>query len=293
MPSFASQLSARRLARAEARQPSEAHSRSQLKQRVCALIDRDDRFAKRVRALADEFESDGNTPPAPEEREEGDRPSQIVEAEARALVEVAASEAARSCTLEFVGDPEEDVEALLAADEARLAREAAEPLPEGSKWYRDGGAELEPHMAHTTMLRASWLLKLAKREVMPEREGVIPPWQLVPPEATVGLAELRRTTMAFQLPVAITSYGWAAQRHPDPTGEQLQRLVPALEAMVHSCTHGIDELSPDQRAAEWGIVWDCTPRRRARTTAPAPADPEPPTSTPARARSIPPPAARC
>ena len=193
------------------------------------------------------------------------------------------------------GDPEEeeDVEALLAADEARLAREAAEPLPEGSQWYACGGAELEPHMAHTTMLRASWLLKLAKREVMPEREGVIPPWQLVPPEATVGLAELRRSTMALQLPVAITSYGWAAQRHPDPTGEQLQRLVPALEAMVHSCTHGKDELAPDQRAAEWGIVWDCTPRRRARTTAPAPADPEPPTSTPARARSIPPPAARC
>ena len=193
------------------------------------------------------------------------------------------------------GDPEEeeDVEALLAADEARLAREAAEPLPEGSEWYDGGGAELEPHMAHTTMLRASWLLKLAKREVMPEREGVIPPWQLVPPEATVGLAELRRSTMELQLPVAITSYGWAAQRHPDPTGEQLQRLVPALEAMVHSCTHSKSKRSPDQRAAEWGIVWDCTPRRRARTTAPAPADPKPPASSPARARSIPPPAARC
>jgi len=151
------------------------------------------------------------------------------------------------------------VNTQIAKDEARIAREAAEPLPEGSTWHDYGGKELEPLLAYTTVIDAAWLLKFAKGEVMPERNGVVPPWQQVPPEATVGLAQLRRTTMALQLPIGVMSYGWAARDHPDPTGEQLRRLVPALEAMVHSCTHGKAPYCPNERPAVWGIVWDCAP----------------------------------
>ena len=78
---------------------------------------------------------------------------------------------------------------------------------------------------------------------MPEANGVVPAWQQVPPEAKLSLATLRRTTMKLKLPVAVLSYGWAAKRHPDPTGALLRRLKPVLEAMVHSCEHGVDPYS--------------------------------------------------
>ena len=65
-------------------------------------------------------------------------------------------------------------------------------------------------MAYTTLIDAAWLLKFLLGEVMPEREGVIPAWQDVPPEAVVTLEDLRHTTMKLNLPIAVLSYGWAA-----------------------------------------------------------------------------------
>ena len=53
--SLASQFSSRRLARTQARLPS--NSKGELKGRVCALIDRDDDFERRVRVLVDEYEA--------------------------------------------------------------------------------------------------------------------------------------------------------------------------------------------------------------------------------------------
>ena len=162
----------------------------------------------------------------------------------------------------FVQDLDSTVPPLLREDVERAAAEAAKPLPEGSTWnfnpsgQRLGGEELEEHLAYTTLIDAAWLLKFLLGEVMPEREGVIPAWQDVPPEAKLSLATLRRSTMAFQLPVAVLSYGWAAKGHCDPTGALLRRLIPVLEAMVHSCAHGKGELSPDEKPAAWGIVWD-------------------------------------
>ena len=51
--------------------------------------------------------------------------------------------------------------------------------------------------------------------------------------------------------------GWAARHHPDPTGEQLRRLVPVLRVMVESCSKGIsDGTWANQRARKWGVVWD-------------------------------------
>ena len=79
-------------------------------------------------------------------------------------------------------------EELLRADRERAAAEAARPLPDGSRWRDFGGAELEPHLAHTTVVDAAWLLKLALGEV-PEHKGVVPAWQDVPSDACVSLEQ--------------------------------------------------------------------------------------------------------
>ena len=53
---------------------------------------------------------------------------------------------------------------------------------------------------------------------------------------------------------------------PDPTGEQLQRLVPLLRTMVASCTKGVSEFGngPSEKPRVWGIVWECVHRIRTR-----------------------------
>ena len=136
-------------------------------------------------------------------------PSRRVEQEDDAVDEQAPSS--------FVQDLDSTVPPLLREDVERAAAEAAKPLPEGSTWNfsrsgtRLGGEELEEHLAYTTLIDAAWLLKFLLGEVMPEREGVIPAWQDVPPEAVVKLDDLRHTTMMSFLPIAVLSYGWAAR----------------------------------------------------------------------------------
>ena len=144
----------------------------------------------------------------------------------------------------------------MAADEERVKAEAAEPLPEKSTWVEHrydpsllyGGPELEPLLAHTTLINVDWLVDFADGKVMPEREGVVPAWQQLPSEAIVSLTQLRQTTYAGGLPVAVLSYGWAAKHHPDPTGEQLRRMLPALRSMKNF--KGMDGVPT------WGLVWD-------------------------------------
>ena len=139
--------------------------------------------------------------------------------------------------------------------------------PDESAWHEFGGAELEPHLAATTIINVAWLLMFAKGEVMPERKGVVPAWQQLPPEATLDLATLRQTTMYGCLPVAVLSYGWAAADEPDPTGALLRQLVPVLERMVHSCEHGVNGDGRGNKPAAWGIVWDyMSLPQRGRTT---------------------------
>ena len=142
----------------------------------------------------------------------------------------------------------------MAADEERVKAEAAEPLPPGSKWVECfgnslGGPELEPLLAHTTLINVDWLVDFADRKVMPEREGVVPAWQQLPSEAIVSLTQLRQTRYGDGLPVAVLSYGWAAKHHPDPTGEQLRRMLPALRSMKNY-------KDPDYGVPTWGLVWD-------------------------------------
>ena len=142
----------------------------------------------------------------------------------------------------------------MAADEERVKAEAAEPLPEDSTWVEFngnsmGGPELEPLLAHTTLINVDWLVDFADRKVMPEREGVVPAWQQLPSEAIVSLTQLRKSRYRFGLPVAVLSYGWAAKHHPDPTGEQLRRMLPALRSMKNF-------KNPGNGVPTWGLVWD-------------------------------------
>ena len=126
-------------------------------------------------------------------------------------------------------------------------------LPEGSTWRKHGGAELEPLLVFTTLC-VRWLLKFAKGEVEPTwaqgQKGIVPAWQQVPEEAVVSVAQLRRSKWEYGLPVGVLSYGWASRSHPDPTSEQLQRLVPLLEAIVAEC----DEVGGSDFT--WGLMWD-------------------------------------
>ena len=147
----------------------------------------------------------------------------------------------------------------MAADEERVKAEAAEPLPEeASTWVDDeygkslGGPELEPLLAHTTLINVDWLVDFADRKVMPEREGVVPAWQQVPSEAIVSLTQLRQSGYVRGLPVAVLSYGWAAKHHPDPTGEQLRRMLPALRSMKNFK----NSTGRAGKVPTWGLVWD-------------------------------------
>ena len=110
------------------------------------------------------------------------------------------------------------------------AKSRVQQLTISKQWIAEGGTELESLFAFTTLVSARWLLQLAKGEVMPERKGVVPAWQQLPPDAEVHLSELQTTTAG--LPVGVLSYGWASSSHPDPTGVQLQQLVPLLTAIV-------------------------------------------------------------
>ena len=136
-------------------------------------------------------------------------------------------------------------------DASALARAQCIELPEGSRWREFGGTELEPLLSYTTLIDVRWLVRFARMEVMPELQGVVPAWQQLPLDAEVQLQQLRCAEIFPGLPVGVLSYGWAAKEHPDPTGEQLQRLLPMLEAIVKECDGGDwgDGIS-------WGIVWD-------------------------------------
>ena len=115
-----------------------------------------------------------------------------------------------------------------------------------------GGPELEPLLAHTTLINVDWLVDFADGKVMPEREGVVPAWQQLPSEAIVSLTQLRQSTYYHSLPVAVLSYGWAAKHHPDPTGGQLRRMLPALRSMKNFK----NSLWGAGQVPTWGLVWD-------------------------------------
>ena len=131
------------------------------------------------------------------------------------------------------------------------------PPPDGSTWVKSeyvpkmGGDELEELFACTGVISARWLVDFIEGRVMPERRGVLPAWQELPPEAFVSITELRKSTYMYGLPIAVFSYGWAGRRHPDPTGELLRRALPALKSMVNGKKDSFGGTTPD-----WGLVID-------------------------------------
>ena len=184
----------------------------------------------------------------------------VVEPHAQVLPPAKQSDA--EGTPQIQSEPTQSLKAAVAAAEAdyrQKQQQAAEEaktveLPPDSTWRKNGGAELEPLLVFTTLVCVRWLLKFAKGEILPTwqqgRKGVVPAWQQLPTEAVVTVTQLRRSKWSYGLPVGVLSYGWASRHHPDPTGEQLQRLVPMLEAIVAECNHigGLD--------FTWGIMWD-------------------------------------
>ena len=118
------------------------------------------------------------------------------------------------------------------------------------RWNRQGGKELEPLFQHTTLIDAQWLLDFATGKEMPEKHGVVPPWQHLPEKAIVQVDQLWNCQYVGALPIGVLSYGWASRAHPDPTGEQLQRLVPLLRAIVAFWCDG------EHETTSFGIVWD-------------------------------------
>jgi len=139
--------------------------------------------------------------------------------------------------------------AKLAAEEAEMSFALAGASSATYSWKQLGGDELEELSACTGILSVRWLIDFIEGRVMPERRGVLPAWQELPPEAFVSITELRRSTYYWGLPIAVFSYGWAGRRHPDPTGEQLRRALPALKSMVNG--KGNFGSTPD-----WGLVID-------------------------------------
>lgn len=212
---------------------------------------------------------------------------ELAAAKAKVALAVANAETALAALAEAVMKEAELDKAGLAAAKAKAAAEAkntaeaedaeteeyeqaveearARMQPSGSTWLKYGGAELEPLWQCTKVLDVRWLLRLALGEVMAERKGVVPAWQQVPEEALVSLDDLRASRWDMGLPIGILSYGWASKRHPDPTGEQLQALVPLLRAVVKECDRHAEG---DYNAAPtWGIVWDfCSLPQRGYTT---------------------------
>jgi len=122
-----------------------------------------------------------------------------------------------------------------------------EPADPFSDWVQYGGAELEPFCAFTSLVCIRYLLRLAR-----ERR-TIEAWQRLPAEAFVSLAQLRRAPGSFSdvggLPLLALSYPWWSATHPDPQGQQLQLLLPLLEAIVKA----LDELGDN---STWGVLWD-------------------------------------
>ena len=112
------------------------------------------------------------------------------------------------------GGGEEEKAAYVSACRAA----GVSPVPNGSTWHKNGGAELEPLLDFTTLIDVRWLLKVAEGEVtcVDERgnqlpTGVVPAWQQLPDEAKARLEQMWMSKMDYGLPVGVLSYGWASK----------------------------------------------------------------------------------
>ena len=278
MASLASQLSSRRLLRAEARQ-----SQSELKLMVLNLMETDERFPPRLRAFLEEYQRSVAA-------EELPATAPIAEAAVEEViaVDIGPGTAPRPLPQEGVAKASHAREALVESLEAHEAiREAggdvaaAQQLKimERAEQYAlalvDAPGELPAPGAYTDvasifaalqpkaagklapvkLLRSSWIVDRAaqlraattddERRLLrlPRRQDLErdEPNAFMSPEE---LEALPRNAMTGSLALGASSYCWLSPQHPDPLGEQLMSLAAAIERAQTKGEHG----NPDGQA---------------------------------------------
>ena len=87
------------------------------------------------------------------------------------------------------------------------------------------------------LLRCNWLVSAEADKLLCTESGIIclKRCQEMPDEAFFSPEEAASLLDRGDRSVLVLSYGWAAVTHPDPTGEQIARLRPILQAMVDWC----------------------------------------------------------
>ena len=218
MASLASQLSSRRLARAEARQ-----SHNELRLTVLNLLEKDERFAPRLRAFVEDFQ---RTVAAEELQPTEEAPAEEVEA----LIEEA-NDGLRA-----------DQQRLIALAEATGVAVAAmrpwEPDTSEGAWNQHDGASLESELrvdaevggSAVRLIDARYLIELERRG------GIFVRRQDLPEAAFLSLEALKLLPMGGGhgdcLRIISVSHPWQHPDHPDPKGLNLKLLAHTLKAFV-------------------------------------------------------------
>ena len=222
MASLASQLSSRRLARAEARQ-----SHNELRLTVLNLLENDERFAPRLRAFVEDFQ---RTVAAEELLPAGEAlPAEEVEAVVKE---------------DTVSNEETRVEhqrlaALAAASGVAVTK--MPPLEDCTRdraWDQYDGASLESELhvdeelgeSAVRLIDARYLIELARQG------GIFVRRQDLPEAAFLSLEALKRLPKGGKsadcLRIISVSHPWQHPDHPDPKGLNLKLLTRVLKAFV-------------------------------------------------------------
>lgn len=109
-----------------------------------------------------------------------------------------------------------------------------------SRWQANGGRDIEGFLATgaVALVDAAFLCAEA------DKNAVLRHRQALPDEAFLSLDEVIAAVQAAPfLPIIVISAPWLHPAHPDPLGENLQRLATALR---HYTANGVDR---------WGVCW--------------------------------------
>ena len=222
MASLASQLSSRRLARAEARQ-----GHNELRLTVLNLLENDERFAPRLRAFVEDFQ---RTVAAEELLPAG---------EALPAEEVEAVVKENTVSNEETRVEHQRLAALAAA--AGVAVTKMPPLEDctrDSAWDKYDGASLESELhvdeelgeSAVRLIDARYLIELARQG------GIFVRRQDLPEAAFLSLEALKRLPKGGKdadcLRIISVSHPWQHPDQPDPKGLNLKLLARVLKAFV-------------------------------------------------------------
>ena len=221
MSSLASQLSSRRLARAEARQ-----SHNELKLTVLNLLETDERFAPRLRAFVEDFQRTVAAVELPEEEVEA------VAQEERAAVAIKQEDEATA-----------EQQRLAALAEAAGAAVVTMPqleqdTSEKNAWSEYDGALLEAELRVDDELGASPVRLIDARYIIQLEQlgGTFIRRQDLPETAFLSLESIKRLPKGGNsgdcLRIISVSHPWQHPDHPDPKSINLKLLVRVLTAFV-------------------------------------------------------------